>query len=239
MAIFVVIDSEAIVQDSDKTRINAARSFVSGSNTVAQIQIKPYAGTSFVDVTENGYLDWAYTHSGGEDDPETLTIAVKVTDSGGSSKTVTKTIQVVTEATDRLFATDDLLRKHDSNIMNYLPDGRSSFKDVHRRAQTLILAWLDREGYIDNYGDKIVLDDLVDIEEFREWAAFVALRLIYEGVSNAVDDIFQDKAKKYKGMEIFYRGRATVKIDLSNLGLASQATVQERLDIRSCPVVRR
>lgn len=236
MPIFPEIDVETIVQSKDKTRLDASRSFVSGGNTIATIKIQPSATADEIDVTETGYLDWAYTHSGGDDDPEEITVTVTVTDSEGDEESTTAVINVVTEDTDHLFSDDDMLRKHESNIMKYLADGRSSFKDVHRRSQTLILAWLDTQGFIDDIGDKITLDRLVNTSEVSEWSTMMTLRLIFEDIRNAVDDVFAAKVKKYEGLEAFYRNRAVLRIDLNDDGVAENT---EGLDIRSCRVIRR
>jgi hypothetical protein len=118
-----------------------------------------------------------------------------------------------------------------------LTDGRATFKDVHRRAQTLILAWLDTEGYVDYFTDKITLKRIGDISDVTEWATFMALRLIFEGVQNAVKDVFEKKAATYQEREDFYRKRAVIKIDLNQDGKADKWT--ERVDVRSCRVMRR
>ncbi len=166
----------------------------------------------------------------------TKTISVRVANET-EERTITREIQVISELADKLFSSDDRLRKHESDVMKYLPEGRATFKDVHRRAQTLILAWLDTQGFIDNLGDKITVDAFVDTEEVAEWSTMMTMRLIFESVHNAKDDVFEAKAKKYTELENFYRNRATIKMDLDQDGVAD--AVAERLDTRSCVVVRR
>ena len=46
----------------------------------------------------------------------------------------------------------------------------------------------------------------------------MALRLIFEGVQNATDDIFGEKAEKYQGLEEFYRNRLVLRLDLNKDG---------------------
>ena len=61
-------------------------------------------------------------------------------------------IGLMSEAGDNLFSKDADLLSHKNNIFDFLPDGRNSFKNVHRAAQELILAYLDENGYIDING---------------------------------------------------------------------------------------
>lgn len=189
---------------------------------------------------------WAqigFTTSGGKatytgDEIERVNKLITLTVSGDDTDVVTtKVIEVVSEVADRLFSTDDKLRKHEADILKYLPQGRATFKDVHRRTQQLILAWLDTENYIDYFADKITLKRIGDISDVTEWATFMTLRLIFEGVQNAVKDVFEKKAETYQEREDFYRKRVVVKIDLNQDGIADKYT--ERVDVRDCRVLRR
>ncbi len=334
MPLFPVIDIESLVQEEDKTRIDVAKSYASGTPEITLLEVKPSKSVDAIDVTEAGYLDWQYgftfeidalndkidfseggsqltatlatgdytledlaaeieskmlaagaltyevsvsatnalvieaegdfelltesgTHaelnplpdlglSGDQDSASTYTgeeidrISKKISltvENDDGSRTITRTIQVVSELADKLFSSDDRLRKHESDIMKYLPEGRATYKDVHRRAQTLILAWLDTNGFIDNRGLKLTLARFTDVEEMTEWSTMMTLRLIFENMKTANDDIFATKSKKYEGLEDFYRNRATIKVDLNRDGSAD--AIVERLDIRSCLVVRR
>ncbi len=178
----------------------------------------------------------AATYTGETVDRITKKITLTIENDDGS-KTITREIEVVSELADNLFSTDDRMRKHESDVMRYLPEGRATFKDIHRRAQTLILAWLDTNGFIDNRGYKLTLARFTDVEEMTEWATMMALRILFESNKTAKDDIFSIKTKKYEGLEDFYRARATIKVDLNRDGVAD--ALVERLDIRSCLVVRR
>ena len=50
MPLFPALDIEEKVQENDKTRLNASKSFVSGGTTLALIKIKPSAAESYVQV---------------------------------------------------------------------------------------------------------------------------------------------------------------------------------------------
>ncbi len=46
----------------------------------------------------------------------------------------------------------------------------------------------------------------------------MTLRLIFEGISNAVDDVFALKAQRYSSEEIRARHRAVIRIDIDGDG---------------------
>jgi hypothetical protein len=69
MAIFGVLESDPIVQVSDKIRLKADRSFVSKDEAaITLVEIEPVAGNGFIDVTGSSssdwYLDWSYSTDG-------------------------------------------------------------------------------------------------------------------------------------------------------------------------------
>lgn len=231
MAIFPQIDHEAVVQVGDMTRIDVSRSFVSaGEAAISLIEIRPEASGSFFTVTANQYLDWAYETAG----DKVVTVRV-ATDGSPASKTAT--ISALSESDDNLFSSDADLKLHEHDIMQWLPQGRSSWKHVHRRAQALILAYLDKEGKTDIHGNKFTKAAFVDVSEGREWSTFLALRLIFEGLSNAVDDVFSQKAKRYESLEILHRDRVFLRIDVDGDG---EVDVREGIDgLRTARVVRR
>lgn len=334
MPLFPIIETESLIQENDKTRLDSSKSFASGVDPISVVLITPSKAAAQVDVSLDKFLDWQFgfefeidaennqvpfdegggplaaTLANGVYSPADLAaeIATKMTGSGGQTytaavssenvfsisapnafsllgssapaasilaeigflydtagatiysgnavkriaktvtleiqngtpadtKTITRQVEVVSQVADRLFSSDDQLRKHEPDLMKYLPEGRATYKDVHRRSQTLILAWLDKEGFINYDGDPLTLDSLRESDDVTEWSAMMTLRLIFEGIRNAVDDVFDAKAKKYKALEDFYRDRANIRIDLDGDGTADSVT--ERVDIRSCRVVRR
>ncbi len=153
-----------------------------------------------------------------------------------SETTISQTLMIVSERADHLFSNDGKLKKHRNDIVKYLPEGRASFKDVHRRAQELMLAWMDTQGFIDDLGYKFTLKRIKDINEVTEWATFMTLKLIMLDNSNAIDDIFSKDAKAFESLENFYRDRAVLRIDMNEDG---KIDFTEELDTRSCFVVRR
>lgn len=218
MAIFPHIEVEDIIQENDKLRIKADKSFVSKDEAaVTLVEIEPEAGNGFINVTGSSsrdwYLDWEYATEG------TVTISCRVT-TDGAPTTVTKQISVVSAATDKLFSNDQDLMVHEHDILSWVDkdSGRNSFLNVHRRSQELILAWLDEKGYVDTSGNKYTKAAFVNVDEAKEWSTFMTLRLIFEDLSNSVDDIFDLKSKKYKTHELNARNRAVLRIDTDGDG---------------------
>jgi hypothetical protein len=168
----------------------------------------------------------------------TQLVTAEATDDLAVTAANAKMIKIFSEFGDHLFSTDDDLTKHEPEIFNLLPSSHSSFNAYHRRAQGLILAWLDKEGYTDAFGAKFTKWSIRDVSEVREWAAMMTLRLVFEGVSNAIDDVFARKAATYLALETMYRERAILRIDTDGDGSAEPAT-GEGVDIRSARVYRR
>jgi len=155
---------------------------------------------------------------------------------GATTATESKYIKVLQETGDALFSNDSDLVSHEHDILKYVPPGRSSFKQTHRRVQELILAWLDEQGYVNVFGHKFTKFDIKDVEEVRQWATAMALKLIFRSVANAIDDVFSEKAKEYAIQEIVHRNRAVLRIDIDEDG---EVDSHEQLGIGSGTVVRR
>jgi hypothetical protein len=235
VAFFIKIDNEPIVQTNDKTRISVERSFVTGDDAFqadTEIVIDPGDGTGEQEIDYDVlYLDHAYTSAA------TRTITAKMRAAGGGAWTEkTASISVLAPATENLFSDDAALQINESNIMSFLREGRNSFLDVHRRAQAIILDWLDAQGIHDDDDVRLTSAAIVDTQEVKEWATFVALRLIFEDASNAVDDIFSQKAEHYEAREIAARNRAKgIILDLDGDGEADET---DRVVITSSRMVR-
>jgi hypothetical protein len=155
----------------------------------------------------------------------------------GTNPAVTQAIyqKVYTEYGDRLFASDDELAQHEQDIKKWVPYGKNSFKFIHRRVVALIFEWLAKNGYQNSDRKKFTKWDIKDLKEVRDWAIFMALRLIMEGNSNAVGDIFDLKATKYSSLEIAARSRF-LSIDIDQNG---SVDFDENLRLFSINVFRR
>ena len=212
MAIFPVLQVESKIQVGDQTRLDASRTFVTQDEAdISLLEIKPLAAGDWIDVTSTKYLDWSYSTA------ETVTVSARVT-TDGSPSTSTITIEVVSSATDNLFSSDTDLLAWESDILKYVRDGRNSFKDIHRESQKQILDWFDGQGIRVKDGERLTAADVIDVQELKEWSKFLTLQIIFEGLSNAVDDVFMQKAKKYESLAVKARNRSDIRLDLDNDG---------------------
>ena len=135
--------------------------------------------------------------------------------------TVTKMLTVVSDVDDNLFSTDEMLTSVVSDILRWIPEGRNSFKREHREAQKRILAWLDENGFKDTSGNKLTKDSIVDVSEVREWSKYLTLMIIYDGISNAIDDVFQQQARRFESLSVTARNRKYLRVDYTGDGTVS------------------
>jgi len=204
MAIFPVLKFESTVQIGDQTRLDASKSFTNEGESITQTEIDPGSGT-YIDVTSLKYLDTAYAAAGDQ------TIRVRI--NGTDEKSYTAA------AVDEVYLSDDsTLEVHEPEIVRYVRDGRNSYQDVHRRIRDMCLDWLDSNRYWDKNGDRYTADDLIDKQDFKEWATLWALQLIFEGLSDKVDDKWMQKAQVYKSMALDARERGTYRLDYNQNG---------------------
>lgn len=216
MAIFPRLRFEELVQENDKTRLDASVSFISKDEAaVTLVEIEPNTGDGFVDVTStktsDWFLDWVYSTAG------TKTVSVRIT-TDGAPQTQTFDLEVVTEADDYLFSDDKDLIGYEKDILKWIKPGRDTWKDYHRKARDLVVKFFDDKGYIKTDGSKIEKDDFKDLDEVRQWSACLTLHLIFQNQSNAVDDIFQTKARFYDSKAIDFRTRSVFRLDLDGSG---------------------
>lgn len=205
--IFPVLKIENIVQVDDQTRLDARKSYTTPDEaSVTLIEIEPDTGLGFLDITSQQYLDYQYSTDGDK------TISLRVT-TDGSPETITETLTITTALDDKLFSSDEELTSHEPDILEYVRAGRNSFLNVHRTAQDRILTWLDEHRITDNNGDRLTKDAIVDTEEVNDWSKFMTLRMIFEGLSNSVDDIFNAKSQGYRELEAIARNRSQLRLD--------------------------
>lgn len=127
-------------------------------------------------------------------------------------------VEVYTEEGDSLFSEDADLIGEEPDIMKWLPAGRGSYKDLHRKAQRAILDWCDRQGYRDEFNRKLTKWAFVDHSDVRTWSYYLTLRLFFMGAQNDVDDVFKKKAAYYEKLEIESRNRVVLNLDLDGDG---------------------
>lgn len=233
MAIFPVIKAEKTLQVDDKTRIDVSKSYADkGEAAITLVEIEPEASAGFINVTgtssKDWFLDYQYSTEGAK------VVSCRVT-TDGLPTTVTKTINVVSAVNDKLFSDDNDLKSHEWDILKYLPSGKSSYNHVHRRAQEMIVYWFDQKGYVDSSGNKFTKDDFLDVLEVKEWSTFLVLGLIYEDLSNSVDDIFGQKSKMYLAKAKLARQKSVFRLDLDGSGVLDSS---EGINISSVGLFR-
>lgn len=214
--IFPKIQCDNLVQVQDKFRISALTSYISKDEPpITKVEIEPFAGSGFVDVTgadpSEWFLDFEYPSAG------TKVVSCRVTTTGAPT-TTTKSVECVDAATDNLFSKDEDITAIESSILNWIPEGRNTFKYIHREAQNEILEYLYTNGYVKIDNQRFTKADVIDITEMTYWSKYMALRLIFEDLSNLPDDVYAQKAKLYENDEHKWRMKAILKIDTDNSG---------------------
>jgi hypothetical protein len=236
--IFPNLEIEELVQVNDKTRLNATKTFVSKDNVaITMVRIEPEAGNGFVDVTggaplnsSNWYLDWQYATAG------TKVVQVEVT--AGTTTTYSSTIVVVSAATDALWSSDKDLIGYENQIMKWVPQGRNSWLNVHRKAQVLILDWLDSIRVWKQDGTRLTKADFSVTNDVRQLSAYWTLQLIFEDLSNKPDDIFRFKADSYAELVQAAKNRGRIQADFND-NQTDDGVNEDSQDMRSFTMVRR
>jgi hypothetical protein len=216
------------VSSEDKFTISATGQFSllpSSANILEQLGFKESTGVS---------LSGSSSYTG----KRMRYVTRKVTLEVDGSNVVSKYIKLYSEAGDSLFSSDSDLKRHESDILKWLPDDRSSYKYAHRRAQERILAFLDEKGYTDIYRNKYTIDSIVNIDEVKEWSTFLTLRLIFQGFKNASDDVFGEKVNTYLDDEKEARNRVVLRLDVDGDGDVDENS-QEALMISTINGARR
>lgn len=220
--IFPKIECDQVVQVNDKFRIDCSKSYISkDEDPITKVEIEPEAGAGFIEVqgtpisSRNFWLDWEYQTAG------TKVISCRITTEivGPTVTTVTKSIECLSEADDKLLSSDSDLVAIESDILKYVPEGRSSFNYVHRESQNEILDWLFTNGYMKADTTPYTIDDIINVSEFKFWSKYSTLRLLYEDFSKAPDDVFMQKAKRYENMAHTWRHKSVLHIDANGDGV--------------------
>lgn len=223
---FVKINNEPLVQVEDMTRIDISSSFTTSQNDeITTYEIDPDSSGNFIDVTENKYLDWAYSSSG------SMSIEARITTASGATYSKSSEIEVITEENDCLLSGDSDLVCLEPEIRCYIPNGRCSFLDVHRCARDMILDYLADQRIFksegcDEYGNpkfsKIEAQDINDKAHFNKWSTYLTLMMIYDGIWNQVDDVFYVKARRYEGLMESARNKGALHFDTDGDGVADR-----------------
>lgn len=229
------LEIEAVIQTKDKTRLNASKSFSpKGAEPIENIKISPEVGQPLVSVfgagaSKDWFLDWEYSSAG------TKVVTLEIT-TDTSTFTVTKEILVVTPEQDKLFSKDSDLIQFEPDLLKWLPAGKSTYNNVHRNAQALILDWLDSIRVWRTDGTKLTKADLSLTDDLKQLSIYMTLELIFMGISNQVDDVFLNKARMYGQKALLVQGRGRIQADFNGNGTLDAS---DAADLRSFTLVRR
>lgn len=235
--IFFNLNHESTVQVEDLTRLDASKTQVSpDEGEITLVRVSPDNGTNWYDITNSDsdrwYLDWAFATEGEK------SVVLEITTDNSAAQTKVFVIDALSVQDDCLFSTDEDLVKYEPEIKCYIRRGRCSFLDVHRCSQNIIMEWLQRQIEISTdpscVARKLECKDLYCKEEVRSWSVYQALVLIFEGLSNQVDDVFSQKAARYSELMYRARSRAEITVDFNQDGVADN-----RESLRSSRIVRR
>jgi hypothetical protein len=200
--IFPSLRVESKLQTNDRTRLDGSKSFEE-KEPINEVKIQPEAGELFYDVTEQRYLDWQYATAG-----EKL-VTIRLNNYKESSKYIT----VVSPEDDKLFSSDQDIQACEPDIINFVKDGRNSYLDKHREAQFRILNHLNEKQIWNEQGQPLTKENIYNIDEVRLWSKYWALEIIYTGLSEDVDDIYQLKSEKYAALREKAQNSALIRLD--------------------------
>lgn len=141
---------------------------------------------------------------------------------------IEKTIAVLSADDEKLFNSDDDLVAYESKIRSWIPEGRSTWNFVHREVKKIVL-----EEVSSRYGTRIDSDKILNLLQFREWAKFKALEMIFRGINNTESDVFSSKAEFYGKEAGNYRILAFnhLEVDVNGDGKVEDKEVRRTLGI--------
>jgi hypothetical protein len=170
-------------------------------------------------------------------------ITLAVTTSDGADPTPVETTEtsifyqkVYTVFGDSLFSSDSDLQVHESNILNWVKEGRASFLDAHRRTQETVLNWIYNQGHTDINGERLTKYDILDLEDVRLWSVFETLRYLFISFQNSNDDVHKEKANEYEKEMLAARNQAMLKLDKNK---NKKVDKQEKVNTWSGDLLRR
>lgn len=229
---------ESVVQVEDMLRLDASKSFASGSDPILDVEIRADLLDNFISVfgtnPRDWHLDYAYSTSG------TKTITVRLTDINGTQEK-DFSLEVLTKEADALLSDDSNLYPYEPKIDNYLPEGKNSFIYAHRAAQSKILGYLDEKRIWKNNNNRYTKEDLATVqgdefkEQFRLWSLFEALIIIFESSQVSNSDLFQEKKNEYMIQRNQHRNRASLLLDNNDDGKIDEY----KTDIKTGVLLRR
>ncbi len=123
-----------------------------------------------------------------------------------------------------------MLLAHEGEILKYVRKGRNSWLDKHREAQEAIIEYLDEAKIwkkntgdeLDQYARSVPMpytkEDICaltgdDFEQFQRWSKFMVLEMIFCDLQKQTDDVFAQKAEKYRELMERAKNRGCLRLD--------------------------
>lgn len=229
--IFGILKSDNKVFSGDKINFDARESFLAPGISLAAIpnyEFSVDAGVTWYDISAKKVIDWVFTTIG------TKTVSLKITTTT-TDETFTKDIEVLDLEDANLFSNDDDLISYEPDVYKYLPKKWSSWNSLHYEAQKYIVQWLDDKAIFDKSGNKYAAEDILDIQEVREFSMMKVLELIFRGNSNQAGDIFSIKADEYKQLLDHKASKAHLRLDFNKNG---ESDLGESTNLMSVNLIR-
>lgn len=216
MAIAVLL-APIKAQVGEMVRLDAYKSVVTFNETLEKVEIKPTSTGTLIDVTGEAdsygnydkskwHLDWIY------DAANTYSASLIVTLDDDSTSTVISTIEVVTSESEKLFSSDSDFVRNESNVYDYLPDGRNNFNYIHRESQARILDELTNKNIAEWNDARLTASDIYNIADVRAWSKFLGLSTLFYDLSDNSEDSFWQKAQMYESMASDAKNKAIIRI---------------------------
>lgn len=231
MAAVIIGSLPEKAQPGEKFRLDLTRSFVHPGDNSIQTMTATIDGEVF-NIVQNKIVDYAFDTTG----EKTIAVYAECGGSGHPSTSKNFTITVVAASSENLFSDDNDIVGLEPDILNYLPEGRAQYLYVAREAQDRILTSLDERGITDTDGNRLTAASVVDTEEVNDWSKYLVLQFIFESLSNAIDDIFHEKALRYRDMVNQAKNRAFLRLDYDGDGTVATT---ERGSATTGRIVRR
>lgn len=213
MAASIIGSLPAKVQIGEKFRLDLSRTYVHVSEHSLHTMVISVEGTEYEILSEK-YFDYDFGTTGSK----TLSVTVSTSGQGHPETTKDFAIEVISESDENLFSKDSDITSYEPDILSYLPDGKGDYKYVHRVSQDTIVKWLDENGLKDQDGNKFTASALVHKEEVNRWSKFLTLELIFQSLSNAIDDFFHSKSIYYRDLKEQASQRTYISLDTNGDG---------------------
>lgn len=213
-----LLSSESLDVGFDKP-INALFIELSAKNTnAASLSVQYFKNNAFSDVdlhdeTEgfkySGFFSWSRNQ-----ETEKKTTLHGLEKYWYKIKLSVDSSAMVIDGLNLVFSADRHLLEEYPNILESLPEGKSSFIGFHQSARNVIITRLRNQGYkIDNNSSYKKVDqfDILDYTELTEASKFLVLSKIFYWLSDAVDDKWFQKAQKFEAafddkINLYYLG---------------------------------